>query len=317
MQPASDQRLIYFVGTNLGHAVTNQIHDIIAQDLSLNWRLRAIDSPSLHEFLGCMRGHQFGGAVVTIPHKIAIMSHLDLVDDMGSLLGACNNVYRSPGGLLVGTNTDWIGVRDSLLQLIKQHSSSRKAEAVKDGATTPGKKNMPAFVVGAGGAARAAVYTLHSELGASMIYIINRDDLEVESLVKDITKGYKNASLVPPIMVHLRNLDQASCVEGAYYGVGTVPDFEPKTSQELAARDVLDKLLSKSQGVFLDMCYKPRVTRNIQLARQKGWTTEDGGQVVGWQLKAQWTLWAGRKTSEAIDLDRMIRTVHEIVETLP
>ncbi|KAG5750348.1 hypothetical protein H9Q72_006967 [Fusarium xylarioides] len=316
MQSASDQRIIYFVGTNLGHAVSNQIHDIIAKDLSLNWRLRAIDSPSLHEFLGCMRGHQFGGAVITIPHKIAIMSHLDLVDDIGSLLGACNNVYRSSGGLLVGTNTDWIGVRDSLVQLVKQHSQSRVAQTVSDGATTLGEK-MPAFVIGAGGAARAAVYTLHSELGASMIYIINRDDHEVESLVNDITKGYKRSSLVPPAIVHLRNLDEMSRVEGAFYGVGTVPDIEPKTPQELAARDVLDKLLSKSQGVFLDMCYKPRVTRNIQLARQKGWTTGDGGQVVGWQLKAQWTLWAGRKTSEAIDLDRMIRTVHEIVETLP
>ncbi|TVY78071.1 Quinate dehydrogenase [Fusarium oxysporum f. sp. cubense] len=316
MQPASDQCIIYFVGTNLGHAVTNQIHDIIAQDLSLNWRLQAIDNPSLHEFLGCMRGHQFGGAVITIPHKIAIMSHLDQVDDIGSLLGACNNVYRSSRGLLVGTNTDWIGVRDSLVQLVKQHSQSRVAETVSDGATTPGE-NMPAFVVGAGGAARAAVYTLHSELGASMIYIINRDDHEVESLVNDITNGYKRSSLVPPTIVHLRNLDEASRVEGTFYGVGTVPDFEPKTPQELAARDVLEKLLSKSQGVFLDMCYRPRGTRNIQLARQKGWTTGDGGQVVGWQLKAQWTLWAGRKTSEAIDLDRMIRTVHEIVETLP
>lgn len=104
------EKRIYFVGTNLGHAVSNQIHDLIAAEVNLNWRLRAIDSLSLDEFLSRLRKDDFAGAVVTIPHKINVMPHLDRIDKIGSLLGACNNVYKAANGEITGTNTDWIGV---------------------------------------------------------------------------------------------------------------------------------------------------------------------------------------------------------------
>lgn len=309
-------RLIYFVGQNLGHAVTNQIHDIIAEELALPWKLRAIDSPSLDEFSRAMRAENFGGAVVTIPHKISIMHCLDRIDDMGSLLGACNNVYKSPDGLLTGTNTDWIGVRDSLLQLARQPAiRGVGADPLADG-EIPGF-GKPGFVIGSGGAARAAVYTLHKVFGASKVYIVNRDNQEVEALASDITKGYEKSSIRAPDIIHLRRREDVASADDVFYGVGTVPDLEPTTPEEIQARSTLESLLDKNNGVFLDMCYKPRVTRNLLLTSQKGWATGEGGQVVAWQLKAQWKLWAGEEISEAIPLDRMIEHVQRIIERLP
>lgn len=316
METNSDRRLIFFVGQNLGHAVTNKIHDVIAKELQLPWKLQAIDSPSLDEFVRRMRGDDFGGAVVTIPHKIAVMSHLDRIDDMGSLLGACNNVYRSADGLLTGTNTDWIGVRDSLLQLARQSVASLPASAESDEGRVPGL-GRPGFVVGAGGAARAAVYTLHKILGAPKVYVVNRDIQEVETLARDITEGYKRSSIQPPSIIRLWRPEDAASAETVFYGVGTVPDFEPTTPEEIQARKTLETLLDRSKGIFLDMCYRPRATRNLLLAKQKGWVTGDGGQVVAWQLKAQWELWTDKVTSEAIPLGRMVETVHKIVEGLP
>lgn len=310
MGTTSETRIIYFVGTNLGHAVTNKIHDIIAEHLDLDWQLQAIDNPSLDEFVRRMRDEDFGGAVITIPHKITIMSHLDRIDGIGQLLGACNNVYKSSDGFLTGTNTDWIGVRDSLLQLAKNagHDVSEETDV---------RYGKAGFVIGAGGAARAAVYTLHKILRAAKVYIINRDQVEVKALMKDITEGYRRASLEPPVLIHLQGSSQASYVDNIFYGVGTVPDFEPMTPQEKNAKQILEIVLSKNKGVFLDMCYKPRMTRNLRLARKYDWVIGDGGQVVGWQLKAQWELWAGKDTSNAIPLDQMILKVHEIVEKLP
>ncbi|KAJ4335194.1 hypothetical protein N0V95_008974 [Ascochyta clinopodiicola] len=304
----NDRRLIYFVGTNLGHALTNKIHDIVAKELGLNWHLQALDSSSLDGFVDCLHRADFGGAVITIPHKISVMSYLDRIDDIGSLLGACNNVYKSPDGLLVGTNTDWIGVHAVLLQLTTQFRANM-SEVAGD--------NKPGFVVGAGGAARAAVYALYSMLKATKIYIINRNDDEVRALVQDITGGFQRASLPPPVLIHLKEPKEASLVGSVFYGVGTVPDFEPATPAEIKARDVLAALLENGRGVFLDMCYKPRVTRNLRLAQEKGWVVGDGAQVVGWQLKAQWELWAGKAASEAIPLHRMIETVHELGKLLP
>lgn len=256
MAKSSDTRVIYFVGTNLSYAVTNQIHDIIAKDLNLNWQLQVIDNPSLDEFVRHMRGEEFGGAVVTIPHKISVMSHLDHIDEISSLLGACNNVYKSSDGLLTGTNTDCIGVRDSLLQLAKT------AGYDTSGGNIPGY-GKAGFVVGDGGATRAAVYTLHKTLGAAKVYIINRDQDEVNSLIKDISEGYQRASLEPPVITHMQELEQVSFVNIVSYGVGTVPDFAVTTPREKNARRILETLLDTTKGVFLDMCYKSRMTRKL------------------------------------------------------
>lgn len=310
MNETSTKRVIYFVGADLGHAVTNKIHDLVAAEVGIEWYLKAIDNPSLEEFINEMRSPHFGGAVITMPHKMNIMQHLDRIDEVALILGACNNVYRAPDGALTGTNTDWIGIRDSFSQLVRQHykgTSSRNFNKM------PGF-GLPSFVIGAGGAARAAVHALHHALGSSKVYVINRDQGEVESLMKDIRDGYQRLRLQPPEMIHLGEVLDASAVEGTFYGVGTVPDSEPQTPQENKARKVLEELLKKSKGIFLDMCYKPRVTRNIRIARAAGWLTGYGEQVVTWQLKIQWELWAGNDISDAIPLEKMARRVNQIAE---
>jgi quinate dehydrogenase len=50
----------------------------------------------------------------------------------------------------------------------------------------------------------------------------------------------------------------------------------------------------KEKGVFLDMCFKPRVTRQIKLARRYGWRTVEGTEIIGHQIEEQWRLWTGR-----------------------
>ncbi|CAG9990366.1 unnamed protein product [Clonostachys byssicola] len=305
------EKHILFVGTNLSHAVSNRIHDIVAKEVGINWQLEAMDTPVLDKFAKRIRDEDFGGAIVTIPHKINVLPLLDHIDPMAQLLGACNNVYRRADGLLAGTNTDWIGVRDSLLDL----SQRVPGDQLATDSTEPGR-GKPAFVVGAGGAARAAVYALSKALGATVIYVINRDEHEVAALIHDAQNGYRKAGLEPPIIKHLRKPSDAIGLEDAYYGIGTVPDFEPCTETELDARAVFIEILNRQRGVFLDMCYRPRFTRNLKLAREKGWTSGDGGQVVGWQLKAQWEVWAGKDISDAIPLSKMIEQVHEIVESL-
>lgn len=311
----TNPKLIYFVGTNLGHAVTNKIHDLVAQELNVNWRLCALDNPLLDDFVSRLHRDDFGGAVVTIPHKIEVMKHLDRLDQMASTLGACNLVYKTPEGLLAGTNTDWIGVRDALLEIAKQLDGSNLATTVSDG--KPYGYGRPAFVIGAGGAARAAIYTLNTVLGAQKIYIINRDDSEVAALVRDLTQGYQKASLAVPSIIHLQEPITLGDEECPFFGVGTVPDFEAITPQEIQCRAIFDNLLSRSKGVFLDMCYKPKITRNLRLAMERGWATGNGGQIVGWQLKTQWQFWAGKDVSDAIPLEKMIKNVHEIVDGLP
>lgn len=307
----SERKQLLFVGTNLSHAVSNKIHDEVAASIGLNWYLLALDNPDLSDFVRLAHDPSFGGAIVTIPHKINIMQHLDRIDDVGKLLGACNNVYKSQDGLLTGTNTDWIGVRDSLLSLSKGAASQGLVEQHESRAI-----KASSFIIGAGGAARAAVHALSNELNASTIFIINRDVNEFNSLKRDITQGYQRASLSVPGLIHLRSPAEAADIGPLLYGVGTVPDFEPITQAEMEARDTFATLLQGTQGVFLDMCYSPWQTRNLALATKYGWVVGHGAEVVAWQLRAQWKLWAGEEYSDRIDVDNMGVRVREIAESL-
>ncbi|EED23578.1 shikimate 5-dehydrogenase, putative [Talaromyces stipitatus ATCC 10500] len=309
-----DQKRIYFIGSNISHAITNTIHNDVAATIGYtNWRLEAIDIPDVtHDdtlIKGKLHGPKFAGAVITMPHKLAIIRYLDDVDEIVSLVGACNNIYPVIAGTeskLIGTNTDWIGIRECLLRLDRE---SRPNNAINDEETKSG------FIVGAGGASRAAIYALTRHLSVARIYIVNRDIDEVQTLVNDIKTRYQSRRTPIPEIIHLQTPEQARNINHfPYYGIGTVPDYPPTTDEEITARDTLHSLLARgnSEGgrraVFLDMCYKPRQTRNLVAAKMYGWVTGEGVDVVTYQLKEQWRLWAGE--------EEMARRARQIADLL-
>ena len=88
-----------------------------------------------------------------MPYKEAILKHLDNTDSHTTKIGACNTVVRAQDGKLYGFNTDTAGV----VRPLEQRVTLEKAKIL---------------VLGAGGAARAAVFGL-KERGAE-VYILNR-----------------------------------------------------------------------------------------------------------------------------------------------
>lgn len=113
---------------------------------------------------GLRQLRNFSGAVITMPHKRAIIEHLDAVSDNALRIGACNVIRRSPDGLLVGDNLDGEGLMTSL----------RRA-----GYQVAGKRVL---LVGAGGAAASiADSLLHAGVGALSIF--NRAESRARDLV--------------------------------------------------------------------------------------------------------------------------------------
>lgn len=321
-----DQKRIYFLGSNISHAISNYIHNDVASAIGyINWRLEAVDTTDLNEFAESkLHSLEFAGAVITMPHKLAIIPYLDGVDEIVELVGACNNIYPtyehddvfgSKKRRLIGTNTDWVGVRDCLLRLGDEFGAG-------NGSTTndSNDETKSGFIVGAGGACRAAIYALTKHLNVTKIYIINRDTDEVQALLNDIKVRYQKTTPPLPIpdIIHLQTPEQARNLnDNLYYGIGTVPDYPPTTDAEITARDTLHALLNHSdgkKGVFLDMCYKPRETRNLIAAKERGWVTGEGVDVVSFQLKEQWRLWAGEEVSARIPLEMMARRAREIAD---
>ncbi|KAL2068783.1 hypothetical protein VTL71DRAFT_15121 [Oculimacula yallundae] len=275
-----ERKYLYLAGIHVTHSIGLPMHNHIAKSLSLPWTFINQECPTINDMITLFRAPTFAGGVVTMPYKKAIIPFLDEVDPLVEKLGACNNVYLTPQGKLRGTNTDWRGIKGCLLSATNSGESEGRGE--------------PALIIGAGGASRAAVYALFAELECGEIYVVNRDEREVEDLIED-AKAYSSSETArQPRIRHVSSVEMAAQLKAPFYVVGTVPDFEAKTEKELEARAILETFLGKEEkGVLLDMCFKPRNTRILKMGRTNGWKVVDGTGVIGYQIEEQWRLWAG------------------------
>jgi shikimate dehydrogenase len=101
---------------------------------------------------------------VSLPHKEAVLAHLDEVDADALAIGAVNTVTRR-GGRLVGSNTDWIG----LVRALERECDLASARAV---------------VLGAGGTARAATFGLLRR--GAHVTILNRTPERARKLAREL-----------------------------------------------------------------------------------------------------------------------------------
>ena len=101
---------------------------------------------------------------VSLPHKRAVMAHLDAVDDTARRIGAVNTVTLRDGAL-VGSNTDWLGAVRAL-----------EREIVLSG--------RRAVVLGAGGTARAVVYGLRQR--GARVTVLNRSEDRAHALAGEL-----------------------------------------------------------------------------------------------------------------------------------
>src|SRR5580692_1523963 len=113
----------------------------------------ALQANKLADLLKLVHEIPIQGLSVTMPLKQEIMAHLEKTDPLSAKIGACNTVLRAQDGKLYGFNTDVAGIVGPL----EKRMSLRGAKIL---------------VLGAGGAARAAVFGLRDK-GAE-VFILNR-----------------------------------------------------------------------------------------------------------------------------------------------
>jgi len=214
------------------------------------------------------------GFNVTIPFKEKVLELLDHVEGEASVIGAVNTVVNKEGRLY-GYNTDYLGVARCL-----------------------GGSNLDkVLVIGAGGAARAAIYALSSVVGVDEIVIVNRTRRRARMLaawserlgvraswggLEDAVALGRGASLI----INATPLGSYACC----------PDTMPPVAA-LLARGVL---------VF-DMVYRPLETLLLREARRRGARIIDGLCMLIWQALYADRLWVGIEVSE--ELYRRVRSI--------
>ena len=172
--------LVGLIGYPLGHTISPAFQQAAFDYHSLPVEYHAWPThPDLLENkVSSLRGGEYLGANVTVPHKEHVAGLVDRLDAAAAAIGAVNTIVRKNGSL-AGYNTDAYGFITSL-----------KAMA---GFDPRGKR---AVLLGAGGAARAAVFALAEE-GVMSLVIANRTLERAESLAAGLGGAIPDVAAVP------------------------------------------------------------------------------------------------------------------------
>jgi len=293
---SQEQKQLWLFGYPISHSHSPFLQNTTYGLLSLPWKYSLFESKSIPDFLKLREDPTCVGCAVTMPHKVAIIPHLDALLDECRVVGAVNTIIiRDVGGkrTYTGTNTDCLGIRYALL--------SKPAPSHAPG-------NEAGMVIGGGGTTRAAVYALNKYIGLSPIYLVNRDEREVRDVIDHF------AEKLDVQFIHLSTVAAADQIRAPKYMVGAIPDFVPRTPAEVTVRQIATNVFKKPEkGIFLEMCYKPRVTTLLQIAAENGWDTIDGVEAMIGQGLAQISIWSGLQ-GEHIPTEAISKLVREEVD---
>ena len=266
---SSPTQNLYIFGKGISFSKSPHMHNAAFAHHGLDdhsYSIREVDSISDCEPF--IRSPDFIGASVTMPYKLQIAAFCDTVTDEARLMGAVNtlSVHRSADGkqMIRGDNTDWSGLVQCIQTRYPGYDAARPPKV--------------GWVIGAGGASRAAVYALHKS-GVGQIYISNRTHERAQQIAADFAQHFR---VVPIERWEEMNGHPADVV------IGTVP-AETVSDAQFAGVG-----WKTGGGLCVDMSYKPRVTTLMGIAgRQEGWMTAGGLDALLEQGLIQYKIWTG------------------------
>lgn len=261
------------IGDPISHSRSPIIHGywLRQHELAGSYEKCHVTAEGLSAFCERLREGEYVGANVTIPHKHAIIAHLDEVDQTATSAGAVNTIWRD-GGRIFGTNTDIIGFLDNL-----DHNCPGWDHAAGT-----------ALVLGAGGAARGILTGLRQR-GFERILVANRTFANARALVatrggeaipwSDIPQALKKAT----VLVNTTSL-----------GMNGHNPLE------------IDFSAARSDLVVNDIVYVPIKTRLLEAASHRGLRCADGLGMLLHQAAPGFEKWFGVRPQVTEELRALI-----------
>jgi 3-dehydroquinate dehydratase/shikimate dehydrogenase len=258
-------RVYGVAGDPVAHSLSPVIMNAAFRRENVNAVYLALHAKTLKDLMTCVREIPIHGLSVTMPYKQAILQYLDNADSHTNKIGACNTVVRAQDGKLYGFNTDTSGVVRPL---------ERRLTTLED---------AKILVLGAGGAARAAVFGL-KERGAE-VYILNRSAAAGQKLARRArARSVKRQDL--------KKLAFDVIINATPIGMGNTRE-SPLQEAEINARFVFD------------LVYDPAETRLLKLARERGAQVIPGIEMFVHQAARQFEIWTGKPAPQ----DEMLQVV--------
>jgi shikimate dehydrogenase len=214
-----------------------------------------------------------------VPHKEKIIPLLDTVDTCAALIGAVNTV-KPEGGRLIGYNTDAPGFLASL---------------ATDLDFSPQGKRV--IIIGAGGAARAAIVAL-AQAGISSILIANRNLQRAKDLSVEFKESFPAVDMIP---IELSALLTSITDYGADLLVNT---------SSVGLHDTAFPGLHL-QGVsgmrVYDMVYGTETTPLVKTALADGCRAVNGLGMLAAQGELAFSIWLGQEAPQGLMKQRLLQ----------
>ncbi|MBN2096039.1 shikimate dehydrogenase [Candidatus Peregrinibacteria bacterium] len=263
------------VGHPVAHSLSPAMHNAAIRHLKIDAEYRLFDIDPDHpddlaNFCYETDLNNIGGFSVTMPYKEEIMAYMDHYDPLAKIVGSVNTVVNE-NSKLIGYNTDAAGSMQAL----------RKKTDIS------GKK---ALVMGAGGAAKAIVYSL-KEYGAD-VFIFNRTQEKAEALADEFDVE----------TIEFRQIPQAN--------FDIIVNATPVGSLPRCEETLLNAGQIPSHAVVMDLITCPIETQLLKEAEKASATPISGERMLLHQAVGQFELWFGKKAPVEV----MEKALYEALE---
>ena len=260
----------------LGHPVAenpiDRMFDAVYAHYGLNWQFWKNDIANEADLAKAVAGLiplGYSGACITVPYKVAVIPHLDAVDDDVRAIGAANYMTIE-NGRLIGHNNDGKGVVKAIEKLVPL-------------------KGQQVVMLGAGGAGRAMAVEIAWAGAAAMTLVTRREaqGREVAELVERASgvpchwQAWEGEVSVPAGTTLLMNATHLGCA----------PELEPVPIRW----DTVDPGCTA-----VDVITNPRLTPFLLTARERGCGIVDGVEMLVQLAMQIFQCWTGITPDEAV-----------------
>jgi len=241
-------------GDPISHSLSPVMMNTAFRRENINAVYIALQPREINDLLSCMQEIPIHGLSVTMPLKQEIIKHLDRTDALTQKIGACNTVIRSADGKFYGFNTDVAGV----IRPLEERINLRGARIL---------------VLGAGGAARAAVFGLKER--GSDVYVVNRMPQRGQKLAREADAKYLSRQQVI-------KSDFDVIINATPVGMKSSKPQAPLEENELRTK------------YLFEMIYSPLETKLVKMARAKNIHVITGDAMFVHQGVRQFEIWTGK-----------------------
>ena len=278
--------ILGIIGFPIKHSISPVFQQAALDYCGINASYQAweVAPDAVGAFIQGLRDPDILGINVTVPHKEAVIPHLDEVDDWATEAGAVNTVVNR-SGRLTGHNTDGYGFLRAL------HI---------EGAFNPQGRRV--LILGAGGAARGVVLALIRE-SVSSLTIANRTVARAQRLA-ELARSRGITSEAIPLVGD--NLARAAGRAGLIVNCTTIgmahgPD---ETGTPLSWQQI------SPTAMVYDLVYNPLETPLLREAARAGARTLGGIAMLVYQGAASFEMWTGSKAPVVV----MMRTAEQALK---